>query len=84
MKFAIMTGVAAIAMAWTMNAAFAQMGPHISDGSSPGYSATQHALTTEPGYSVGTGSSPKADVHYDQGTSQSMSDQVKKPDSSQK
>ncbi len=36
--------------------AMAQNGPHIGDGSDPGYTAAQHKLTTEPGYSIGGGS----------------------------
>ncbi len=42
----------------------ARHGAFIGDGSTPGYAWTQQELTTEPGYSVGTGASQKGMVAY--------------------
>jgi len=44
--------------------AVAQNGPHIGDGSTPGYQKTQKKLLGEPGYSVGTGAAVEGATTY--------------------
>ncbi len=57
MTVRVVASIAVVAIGLTVAASMtmAQTAPHVGDGSGPGYVAAQHKLTTEPGYSVGTG-----------------------------